>query len=446
MTAELAPLGELGLGEALEDVVAQGGADHLVLFHLGHRFAKRRRQDWDIPSLQVLVGEVVEIFLDRFREGHLILDAVDSGGKHRRKCQVRIAARVGAAKLDPGRGGVATPDGRHPDQRRAVRAGPGDVDWRFESRNQPPVGIDQGRDHAAEAARVCQLAGDELLGDRREAVGVAFINKGVTLAVNRPEALVAVHAGAVDALHRLRHEGGMETMLLGDRLEHVLKGKRAVGRDQRGAVLEVDFVLAGGDFVVARLNLDIHLIERHHHVLADGAGEVGGEIEVAAPVMGQGGDLVTILGEQEELQLGPDVVGVAELGQPLELAHQHTTGVAGEGLAIRAVDPADDPGGGEFASLPGHDRKGREIGIEVHVRFRDPGEAGNRRAVDPLPTIDNVLEDRGRDGNALDDAHHVSELQVDELDVVFLDLLEDFRLARALPDDLLAQRRSASHR
>ena len=43
------------------------------------------------------------------------------------------------------------------------------------------------------------------------------------------------------------------------------------------------------------------------------------------------------------------------------------------------------------------------------------------------------------DGHALDVAHDVGELQVDELDAVLLDPIEDFLLARAFAKNCLVQ-------
>jgi hypothetical protein len=55
-----------------------------------------------------------------------------------------------------------------------------------------------------------------------------------------------------------------------------------------------------------------------------------------------------------------------------------------------------------------------------------------------------MLEDRRRDGYALDVPHDIGELQVDELDPLFLHPLEDFSLARAIPENLLMQLRATN--
>src|SRR5215210_1870208 len=55
-----------------------------------------------------------------------------------------------------------------------------------------------------------------------------------------------------------------------------------------------------------------------------------------------------------------------------------------------------------------------------------------------------MLENRRRDGHALDVAHNICELQVDELDPFLLHPVEDFTLARAVPENLLMQLRAAN--
>ncbi len=141
------------------------------------------------------------------------------GRQHDREGQVWIAGRVGAAQLNSRRRGVTAADRRHADECRAVRARPGDVDRSLEARHEPPVGVDQRREHGAHAAGVVELTGDELLGHLRTDRRVVLVDEGVVVRFDEGKALVHVHAGAVDAFHRLRHEGGVQTMLLRDRLE-----------------------------------------------------------------------------------------------------------------------------------------------------------------------------------------------------------------------------------
>src|SRR5690606_18751545 len=433
-------LGRLGLDQALEDVLAEGLADDLVLLQLLDRLAERGGEHRDVAALEVLVGEVIEILLHRVLERQLIDDAVHAGRQHRREGEVRIAGRIRAAQLDAGRVVVTLADGRNADQRRAVRPGPGDVDRSLVAGNQAAVAVDQRRDDGGEAARVLQLTSDEVPGNLGKAVRIALIDEGVlALAlVDESEALVDVHAGTVDALDRLGHEGGMQAMALGDRLQDVLEGDGAVGGRDGRAVLEVDLVLADGDLVVAGLDLDAHLLKVADHVLADVGGEVARQVEVAAPVVRQRGDALTISREEEELQLRSGVEGVAKLGELLDLAVQDVARVARERIAVWIVNPAEDAGGREFTALPRHAAERGEVRLEVHVRFGDASETGDGGTIDPLAALDDVGEPLRREGHLLDDAHDIGELEVNELDPLALDLRKDFFGIRPFAQQRLA--------
>ena len=244
---------------------------------------------------------------------------------------------------------------------------------------------------------------------------------------DREEALVGVHPRAVDPEDRLGHERRVEAVELGDRLEGELEGERVVGGLEGVRVLEVDLVLARRDLVVRRLDRDPEGLERVHHVLADFLREVGGEVEVAGEVVRERGDLPGLVAaEEEELQLGAHVHDVAELPGALHLAAEDVAGVAGEGLAARREDVADDAGGAAraVAGLPGDLGEGRHVRHEVLVGLGDPGEALDRRPVEPGPVPDRVLHPVDRDRHGLDDPQDVGELQLDEADAVRLRLLD----------------------
>ena len=159
-------------------------------------------------------------------------------------------------------------------------------------------------------------------------------------------------------------------MLLGDGLERELEGDRVVRGLQRVAVLEVDLVLPGRDLVVGGLDPDPERLEGVDHVLADLLGEVGREVEVAGLVVGQRRDRpVLVAPEQEELELGPGVDDVAQLGGSIDLATEDPARVADEGLTARREHVADHPGRPARPArlLPG------DLGERRHVRHRGTG-------------------------------------------------------------------------
>jgi hypothetical protein len=53
--------------------------------------------------------------------------------------------------------------------------------------------------------------------------------------------------------------------------------------------------------------------------------------------------------------------------------------------------------------------------------------------------VNPAIEDPRRDGHALDVAHDIGELQVDELDPLLLHPIENFSFARGIPQNLLMQ-------
>ena len=92
-----------------------------------------------------------------------------------------------------------------------------------------------------------------------------------------------VHSGAVHAEDRLRHEGRVEAVVEGDLLDDQLERRDVVGRVDGVPVLEVDLVLAGGDLVVRRLDLEAHRLEGDDDVPPGVLAPVDGrEVEVAA--------------------------------------------------------------------------------------------------------------------------------------------------------------------
>ena len=144
----------------------------------------------------------------------------------------------------------------------------------------------------------------------REEVLVVGVEEGVLAVLG--ERLVDVHARAVLAEQRLRHEGRVPAVLHRVLLDHDPVGHAVVGHRERVLVAHVDLVLGGADLVVGVLDVDAQLLEREDRLAAHvGAGVERGQVEVAALVEDLG-DAVLGLGgaEVEVLELGADVVVV----------------------------------------------------------------------------------------------------------------------------------------
>ena len=218
-----------------------------------------------------------------------------------------------------------------------------------------------------------------------------------------------------------------------DRLERRLEGDRVIGGPQRIGVLEVDLVLAGGHFVVCRLDPDPEFLERVHHLLADLGAEVLGEVEVTGRIMRQRLHGAVLALQQEELELGAGVQGEAELLCPIELPTEDPARVTGERVAVGVIDITDDAraAGVELllavwadSRLPWDRAEGRQVRDQEHVRLGDARKAFDARAVEPLAVLDRLLQLVHRNLDALHLSHDVGELEADEAQVAVLRQLQ----------------------
>jgi uncharacterized protein YyaL (SSP411 family) len=142
------------------------------------------------PSL--LAGEVVEVLLHRLRQLVALFDPLEAGLQQHGEGEVRVAGRIRAAQLHPRGLLAAGVIQRHPHQRGAVAARPGDVHGRLEARHKPLVGVHPLGEDRAGLARVLELAGDERLAHVGEEVLVVGVVEGVLAAAE--QRLVGVHA------------------------------------------------------------------------------------------------------------------------------------------------------------------------------------------------------------------------------------------------------------
>ena len=150
--------------------------------------------------------------------------------------------------------------------------------------HQPLVGVHERVGDRAEAAGVPQQAGDVV--EARAAQLPRRIHVVERVAVLGEQRLVRVHARAVDAVHRLGHEGRVQPVLLRDVLDDEAERADVVGGDQHVVVAEVDLVLARRHLVVRGLDLEAHRLEREDDLAADVLAEIDRrEVEVAGGVV-----------------------------------------------------------------------------------------------------------------------------------------------------------------
>ena len=272
-----------------------------------------------------------------------------------------------------------------------------------------------------------------------------------------PQRLVAVHARAVVAEERLRHEGRGLALLPRGVLDDVLEQLDVVGRVEQRVEAVVDLGLAAGaDLVVRALEDEPGLDQPQRDVVAEvgllvdgGDGEVAALLarrvaEVAALDLAAGVPvrllrvdlvegaarrrLVAHRVEDVELGLRREECGVGDAGRGEVLLRllRDLAGILRVDLArARVEDVAHDDERALGAELV--EVRGRHVGDELHVGLGDASEAADRRAVEHLPDLEEVLIcRRSWDVEVLLHPRHVGESDVDELDVRLLDELDDF--------------------
>ena len=231
---------------------------------------------------------------------------------------------------------------------------------------------------------------------------------------------MGMHARAVVAEERLRHEGDRLSGRAGNVLDHVLVGHDLISHPGQRPVAEVDLALAArGDLVVVELAGDPQPFQRQHHLGAEvGQRVVRGRREVAllgpdrvaearvarvpVPLLGVDlvvglvvGELVRDRVEDEELALGSDVgrVGHAGLAQMLLGALGDPARVLRVRLTRdRVCDLADQREGRRGGKRVEDGARG--IRHQQHVRLGDPLPTTNRGAVKAQSVVERRLVER----------------------------------------------------
>ena len=189
------------------------------------------------------------------------------------------------------------------------------------------------------------------------------------------DALVNVHRAARLAGHGFGHEGGEHVVAQRHFAHGALEEEHLIGQAQRVGVEEVDFHLAGADFVDQGVHVQLHLVavvvdlleqrvELVHRV--DGIGLARGfSAATAADGRFERHVRVGVARHQVKLQLGRHhwhpALGFEQITHPA----QHRTRCEGHQVAVAVVAIVDHLGG--RIAGPRHDAHRGRIGAQVHV-------------------------------------------------------------------------------
>ncbi len=317
------------------------------------------------------------------------------------------------------------------------------------------VAVQRGVREGEHGVRVLEQTADVPAGDVAElAVAGLIVEQRLALV---PQRLVRVHAGAVVAVERLRHEGDRLAPLLSGVLDDVLELQNVVCRVHHRVETVVDLLLAtGADLVVRPLEREAGLDQVERHLVAQVGrlvdrchGEVAALVrrlvaEVPALFLAPGVPRALFRIDAVEASVGRD--RVAHIVEDVELrlrgeerrvgdagGCQVLLGLLGDLTRVLGVDLA---GAGVVDVEQHHQRlgftelveiRGGHIRDQLHVGFVDAGEAPDRRAVEELAVgEERLIDGRRRDVEVLLHAGQIGEPDVKELDVVLLDIAQHF--------------------
>ncbi len=268
-----------------------------------------------------------------------------------------------------------------------------------------------------------------------------------------PDRLVGMHARAVVAIDRLRHEGRCLAVGLRHLVDHIFVDLHRVGGLHQRAELDAELVLRGAHFVMVLLGDDAHVAHHRQHLGAEvlrrvdrrhreiaalgarpvaeiahlvfgvGIGRQFHRVELEAAIERLGGEAHVV--EHEELGLRSEHRRIADAGL-LKIG----LGLAGDRARVALVrfvgqglkHVAEHGKRALREERVDHGRGG--IGHQLHVRLVDHLPAGDRGAIEHDAVGERLLVHEFRvHRHVLHLAARVGEAQVDELDVFVLDCL-----------------------
>ena len=124
---------------------------------------------------------------------------------------------------------------------------------------------------------------------------------------------IEMHARSVHTRSGLRHESRVQSVLARYRSDRQTESLNIIRRLQRLIIVKIHFMLGGSTLVVARLDLEPHVLQREHDIAPRVLSEIDRtQVEVSCHLPGIRRRISFVVRlEQEELALGPDIEEIA---------------------------------------------------------------------------------------------------------------------------------------
>jgi len=211
-------------------------------------------------------GEFVEVFVHRFAGVNAVEDAVESGHEHGGAGEVNVRGRIRRTILDTFRFGTRAV-GRDADGGATVTGAVGEVHRGFVAGGEALVAVDGRVADRGEGFGVFEDAADVVEGQFAEA---AVFVAGEKRFAFLPKRLVTMHAAAVVAEERFRHEGDGFVVAFGDVLDDVLEQHQVIADGNERVKTQINFSLAGsGNFMVFAFDFEAAVFHDADHFVAD---------------------------------------------------------------------------------------------------------------------------------------------------------------------------------
>ena len=310
------------------------------------------RQAFDAGRGNFRVAVVVHIFPVGFSRVETLFDALQAGRQHQRGAEIRVAGDVRRAAFHARAGtrnaqhvgavvvAVAAEHRRPGGARHAALA------------HQALVTVNRGRNHGADRLGMAQHAADELIGKLRYATGVAVFpgagGEQVLAGIEACQRHIVMRAAAGAVGEGFGHEAGEGAVLAGHLVCQQTEIHQAIRHGQRIRVVEIDFKLAVGIFVVEGIHPPAHDVECFHQRIDDGdvvehcRHVVAGLAEGVARAERFGAAL-RCFAQNKEFRLDTEIETEAHVRRSGQLALEDIARAGGKGFAVQ-VQITGEPG------------------------------------------------------------------------------------------------------